>query len=38
MFSLLISVAGNAYAQGGNLDMAVKFFTEAIKHNPKEFK
>ncbi|XP_036429857.1 uncharacterized protein si:dkey-33c12.4 isoform X2 [Colossoma macropomum] len=36
--SMELAVTGNAYAQAGNLDMAVKFFTDAIKHNPKEFK
>uniref|UniRef100_A0AAY5EMW1 C3H1-type domain-containing protein n=1 Tax=Electrophorus electricus TaxID=8005 RepID=A0AAY5EMW1_ELEEL len=30
-------VMGNAYADSGNFNMAVKYFTEAIKHNPKEF-
>ncbi|XP_066535099.1 RNA polymerase II-associated protein 3 isoform X2 [Hoplias malabaricus] len=36
--SMELAVIGNSYAQTGNLDMAVKQFTEAIKHNPKEFK
>ncbi|KAL7877642.1 hypothetical protein SRHO_G00042850 [Serrasalmus rhombeus] len=36
--SMELAVTGNAYAEVGNLDMAVKFFTDAIKHNPKEFK
>lgn len=35
---LFFSVIGNKYAQVGNLDMAVKYFTDAIKHNPQEFK
>ncbi|MCJ8730679.1 hypothetical protein PDJAM_G00187320 [Pangasius djambal] len=33
-----LGVLGNKYAQTGNLDMAVKFFTEAIKQNPQEAK
>lgn len=37
-FSFLFSVMGNKYAQTGNLDMAVKYFTDAIKHNPQEVK
>ncbi len=31
-------VLGNQYAASGNLDMAVKYFTDAIKHNPQEYK
>lgn len=31
-------VIGNQYAASGNLQMAVKYFTDAIKHNPKEYK
>ncbi|XP_072533946.1 uncharacterized protein [Salminus brasiliensis] len=36
--SLMLATKGNEYAAAGNLDMAVKYFTDAIKHNPKEFK
>ncbi|TSW48774.1 Tetratricopeptide repeat protein 31 [Bagarius yarrelli] len=36
--SMELAVIGNKYAQTGNLDMAVKCFTDAIKHNPQEFK
>uniref|UniRef100_A0A3Q0S2X1 Uncharacterized protein n=1 Tax=Amphilophus citrinellus TaxID=61819 RepID=A0A3Q0S2X1_AMPCI len=31
-------VMGNKYASDGNFNKAVKYFTDAIKHNPKEFK
>lgn len=34
-FSLVI---GNKHASAGDFNMAVKYFTDAIKHNPKEFK
>ncbi|KAF4090246.1 hypothetical protein AMELA_G00049600 [Ameiurus melas] len=34
--SMELAVIGNKYAQAGNLDMAVKYFTDAIKHNPQE--
>ncbi|XP_060781724.1 stress-induced-phosphoprotein 1 [Neoarius graeffei] len=36
--SMELAVMGNKYAQTGNLDMAVKYFTDAIKHNPQEVK
>ncbi|XP_053476958.1 uncharacterized protein si:dkey-33c12.4 isoform X1 [Ictalurus furcatus] len=36
--SMELAVIGNKYAQTGNLDMAVKYFTDAIKHNPQEVK
>ncbi|KAI5606797.1 hypothetical protein C0J50_7351, partial [Silurus asotus] len=36
--SMELAVYGNKYAQIGDLDMAVKFFTDAIKHNPQEVK
>lgn len=36
--SLVLATTGNDYAAAGNLEMAVKYFTDAIKHNPKEFK
>ncbi|XP_051504802.1 tetratricopeptide repeat protein 31-like isoform X2 [Myxocyprinus asiaticus] len=36
--SLELAVLGNQYAASGNLEMAVKYFTDAIKHNPKEYK
>ncbi|KAK1791096.1 hypothetical protein P4O66_002134 [Electrophorus voltai] len=36
--SMELAVMGNAYADSGNFNMAVKYFTEAIKHNPKEHK
>ncbi|XP_030578683.1 tetratricopeptide repeat protein 31-like isoform X1 [Archocentrus centrarchus] len=32
------AVMGNKYASDGNFNKAVKYFTDAIKHNPKEFK
>jgi len=35
LFSIVL---GNQYADAGNLVMAVKYFTDAIKHNPKEYK
>lgn len=35
-FSLL--VIGNKFASTGDYGMAVKYFTDAIKYNPKEFK
>lgn len=31
-------VIGNQFAASGNLQMAVKYFTDAIKYNPKEYK
>ncbi len=31
-------VIANQYAASGNLEMAVNYFTDAIKHNPKEYK
>ncbi|XP_053198916.1 leiomodin-1-like isoform X2 [Scomber japonicus] len=33
-----IAVIGNQYASAGNYNMAVKYFTDAIKYNPTEFK
>ncbi|XP_028843504.1 uncharacterized protein si:dkey-33c12.4 [Denticeps clupeoides] len=36
--SLELALIGNQCAARGNLDMAVKYFTDAIKHNPKEYK
>ncbi|XP_059422345.1 tetratricopeptide repeat protein 31 isoform X2 [Carassius carassius] len=36
--SMELAVIGNQYAISGNLEMAVKYFTDAIKHNPKEYK
>ncbi|KAK2896537.1 hypothetical protein Q8A67_011025 [Cirrhinus molitorella] len=36
--SVEFAVIGNQYAVSGNLEMAVKYFTDAIKHNPKEYK
>ncbi|KAF7710563.1 uncharacterized protein si:dkey-33c12.4 isoform X2 [Silurus meridionalis] len=36
--SMELAVIGNKYAQIGDLDTAVKFFTDAIKHNPQEVK
>ncbi|XP_043111895.1 uncharacterized protein si:dkey-33c12.4 [Puntigrus tetrazona] len=36
--SMELAVVGNQYAASGNLEMAVKYFTDAIKHNPKEYK
>ncbi|KAA0717730.1 Tetratricopeptide repeat protein 31 [Triplophysa tibetana] len=36
--SVEFAVIGNQYAAAGNLQMAVKYFTDAIKHNPKEYK
>ncbi|XP_051507845.1 uncharacterized protein LOC127414116 isoform X2 [Myxocyprinus asiaticus] len=36
--SVELAVLGNQYAASGNLEMAVKYFTDAIKHNPKEYK
>uniref|UniRef100_W5KUB0 Si:dkey-33c12.4 n=1 Tax=Astyanax mexicanus TaxID=7994 RepID=W5KUB0_ASTMX len=36
--SLVLATMGNDYAAAGNLEMAVMYFTDAIKHNPKEFK
>lgn len=38
LFPFLFSVMGNKCAQTGHLDMAVEYFTDAIKHNPREFK
>lgn len=32
------AVMGNKYASDGDFNKAVKYFTDAIKHNPKEFK
>ncbi|XP_052469420.1 tetratricopeptide repeat protein 31 isoform X2 [Carassius gibelio] len=36
--SVELAVIGNEYAASGQLEMAVKYFTDAIKHNPKEYK
>ncbi|XP_056104027.1 tetratricopeptide repeat protein 31 [Rhinichthys klamathensis goyatoka] len=36
--SVELAVIGNQYADAGNLEMAVTYFTDAIKHNPKEYK
>ncbi|XP_067277895.1 tetratricopeptide repeat protein 31 [Pseudorasbora parva] len=36
--SVELAVIGNQYAASGNLGMAVKYFTDAIKNNPKEYK
>lgn len=36
--SVELAVIGNEYAGSGNMEMAVKYFTDAIKHNPKEYK
>ncbi|XP_051772341.1 tetratricopeptide repeat protein 31 isoform X1 [Ctenopharyngodon idella] len=36
--SVEMAVMGNQYAASGNLEMAVKYFTDAIKNNPKEYK
>lgn len=36
--SVEFAVLGNQYAAKGDLRMAVKYFTEAIKNNPKEYK
>ncbi|XP_016109111.1 tetratricopeptide repeat protein 31 [Sinocyclocheilus grahami] len=36
--SVELAVIGNEYAASGHLEMAVKYFTDAIKHNPKEYK
>ncbi|XP_029382366.1 hsp70-Hsp90 organizing protein 1-like isoform X2 [Echeneis naucrates] len=33
-----LAVLGNNFASSGDFKMAVKYFTDAIKHNPKEFK
>ncbi|KAK0149435.1 Tetratricopeptide repeat protein 31 [Merluccius polli] len=33
-----LATLGNQYASAGRFDMAVKYFTDAIKYNPKEFK
>ncbi|XP_005468311.1 tetratricopeptide repeat protein 31 isoform X2 [Oreochromis niloticus] len=33
-----LAVIGNKHASAGDFNMAVKYFTDAIKHNPKEFK
>lgn len=35
VFSIVI---GNQFAASGNLETAVKYFTDAIKYNPKEYK
>lgn len=35
--SRVLATTGNEYAAAGNLEMAVLYFTDAIKHNPKEF-
>lgn len=37
MFSFSIDV-GNKFASAGDFNMAVKYFTDAIKYNPTEFK
>ncbi|XP_067241907.1 tetratricopeptide repeat protein 31 isoform X1 [Chanodichthys erythropterus] len=36
--SVEMAVIGNQCAASGNLEMAVKYFTDAIKYNPKEYK
>ncbi|XP_047241665.1 tetratricopeptide repeat protein 31-like isoform X3 [Girardinichthys multiradiatus] len=33
-----LAVIGNKFASAGDYSMAVKYFTDAIKYNPKEFK
>uniref|UniRef100_UPI003AACD141 uncharacterized protein n=1 Tax=Centroberyx gerrardi TaxID=166262 RepID=UPI003AACD141 len=33
-----LAVLGNKFASAGEFDMAVKYFTDAIKYNPTEFK
>ncbi|XP_023287004.1 tetratricopeptide repeat protein 31-like [Seriola lalandi dorsalis] len=33
-----LAVIGNRFAGSGDFNMAVKYFTDAIKYNPKEFK
>ncbi|KAJ7988872.1 hypothetical protein DPEC_G00313700 [Dallia pectoralis] len=33
-----LALIGNQLAAGGQLEMAIKYFTDAIKHNPTEFK
>uniref|UniRef100_A0A4W5Q247 Uncharacterized protein n=1 Tax=Hucho hucho TaxID=62062 RepID=A0A4W5Q247_9TELE len=33
-----LAVIGNQFASGGHFDMAVKYFTDAIKYNPAEFR
>ncbi|XP_068444120.1 hsp70-Hsp90 organising protein-like [Clinocottus analis] len=33
-----LAVIGNRFASAGDFNMAVKYFTDAIKHNPTEFK
>lgn len=34
----LLLVIGNNFAGSGDYNMAVKYFTDAIKYNPTEFK
>ncbi|KAM9477240.1 uncharacterized protein Hap1MRO34_010107 isoform 2-T2 [Clarias gariepinus] len=36
--SMKLAELGNKCAREGNLDMSVEYFTDAIKHNPQEFK
>ncbi|KAJ8407626.1 hypothetical protein AAFF_G00274830 [Aldrovandia affinis] len=36
--SMELAVIGNQLAAAGQFDMAVTYFTDAIKHNPKEFR
>ncbi|KAL2099249.1 hypothetical protein ACEWY4_005729 [Coilia grayii] len=36
--SMELAFIGNQYAANGNLEMAVKYFTDAIMHNPREYK
>lgn len=38
VFFFLFLVMGNKFASAGDYNMAVKYFTDAIKYNPKEFK
>lgn len=37
-FFSLSTVIGNQFASSGHFDMAVKYFTDAIKYNPAEFR
>ncbi|XP_063039637.1 leiomodin-1 isoform X2 [Engraulis encrasicolus] len=36
--SMELAFIGNQYAANGNLELAVKYFTDAIMHNPREYK
>lgn len=41
LYVLLLSFSidvGNKFASAGDFNMAVKYFTDAIKYNPTEFK